>query len=133
GRELQPRAGGVGLHHEAVRSTRPAVDRREGPGRRDRVSLELTVIQTQLASIVRSAVERAQASGDLPEFYIPSFQLERPARKEHGDWSTSIALEVAKDAKRKPRDVADAIVKALNAEPADHIAATAVAGPGFIN
>ena len=91
------------------------------------------MIQTQLASLVRSAVERAQASGDLPAFPIPPFQMERPARKEHGDWSTSIALEVAKQAKMKPRDVADAIVKALDAEPAEHIAGVEVAGPGFIN
>ena len=80
------------------------------------------MIQTQLASLVRSAMERAQSSGDLPAFPIPPFQMERPARKEHGDWSTSIALEVAKQAKMKPRDVADAIVKALDAEPAEHIA-----------
>ena len=91
------------------------------------------MIQTQLASLVRSAMERAQSSGDLPAFPIPPFQLERPARKEHGDWSTSIALEVAKQAKMKPRDVADAIVKALGADPAEHIAGVEVAGPGFIN
>ena len=91
------------------------------------------MIRTQLASHVRSAVERAQASGDLPQFPIPQFQMERPARKEHGDWSTSIALEVAKQAKMKPRDVADVIANALNAEPAEHIAGVEVAGPGFIN
>ena len=91
------------------------------------------MIQTQLASLVRSAMERAQSSGDLPAFPIPPFQMERPARKEHGDWSTSIALEVAKQAKMKPRDVADAIVKALGADPAEHIAGVEVAGPGFIN
>jgi len=78
-------------------------------------------------------MERAQSSGDLPAFPIPPFQMERPARKEHGDWSTSIALEVAKQAKMKPRDVADAIVKALGADPAEHIAGVEVAGPGFIN
>ena len=91
------------------------------------------MIQTELASLVRSAMERAQSSGDLPAFPIPPFQMERPARKEHGDWSTSIALEVAKQAKMKPRDVADAIVKALGADPAEHIAGVEVAGPGFIN
>ncbi|HJT37359.1 MAG TPA: arginine--tRNA ligase, partial [Actinomycetota bacterium] len=91
------------------------------------------MIQTQLASQVRSAVERAQASGDLPSFPIPDVQMERPARKEHGDWATSVALEVSKVAKKKPRDVADAIVKALREQPAEHIAAIDVAGPGFIN
>jgi arginyl-tRNA synthetase len=91
------------------------------------------VIQLRLAALVRSAVERAQASGELPPFDIPAFQLERPARKEHGDWSSSIALEVAKQAKMPPRAVADAIAKALNAEHDEHIASVEVAGPGFIN
>ena len=91
------------------------------------------MIQTQLASQVRSALERAQASGDLPSFPIPDVQMERPARKEHGDWATSVALEISKVAKMKPRDIADAIVKALREQPAEHIAAIDIAGPGFIN
>jgi arginyl-tRNA synthetase len=95
------------------------------------------VVQTQLASLVRTAIEQAQESGDLPAFEIPPIQMERPGRKEHGDWSTGVALVVAKDAKMKPRDVADAIVAALgrvgSEAHADLIAAIEVAGPGFIN
>jgi arginyl-tRNA synthetase len=95
------------------------------------------VIQTQLATLVRTAIELAQESGDLPRFDVPPIQMERPARKEHGDWSTGIALVVAKEAKMKPRDVADAIVAAIGraeaAAGADLLAGVEVAGPGFIN
>jgi len=95
------------------------------------------VVQTQLARLVRTAIEQAQESGDLPPFEIPPIQMERPARKEHGDWSTGVALVVAKDAKMKPRDVADAIVAALGRVEsdarADLISTIEVAGPGFIN
>jgi arginyl-tRNA synthetase len=95
------------------------------------------VIQKQLATLVRSAIELAQESGDLPRFDVPPIQMERPARKEHGDWSTGIALVVAKEAKMKPRDVAETMVAAIGraeaAASADLLAGVEVAGPGFIN
>ncbi|MGZ4241434.1 MAG: arginine--tRNA ligase [Actinomycetota bacterium] len=94
------------------------------------------MIQSQLATLVRTAIGLAQASGGLPPFDIPPVQMERPLRKEHGDWSTGIALVVAKEAKMKPRDVADAIVAAIAAAASaesEHIEAIEVAGPGFIN
>jgi len=89
------------------------------------------MIQRELAAVLRSAIIAAQASGDLPAFEIPSFELERPARKEHGDWASGIALQVAKLAKAKPRDVADAIVKHLGSP--EHVAKVEIAGPGFVN
>jgi len=95
------------------------------------------VIQTQLAALVRTAIEQAQESGDLPRFDVPPVQMERPARKEHGDWSTGIALVIAKEAKMKPRDVADAIVAAIGRAEStvggDLLSGVEVAGPGFIN
>jgi arginyl-tRNA synthetase len=94
------------------------------------------VIQLELAALLRRAIAAAQSSGALPTFDIPGFEMERPARKEHGDWSSGIALAVAKQAGRKPREVADAIVAALG-EPGtstmEHVAKIEIAGPGFIN
>src|SRR5207302_247100 len=65
-------------------------------------------------------------TADIPVVFLS-------ARAQDMDVNSGLELGVAKDAKMKPRDVADAIVKALNAEPAEHIAAIEVAGPGFIN
>jgi len=59
--------------------------------------------------------------------------LERPARQEHGDWSTNIALASAKDAGRNPRELANALVAALTAGPPRHVESVEVAGPGFVN
>jgi len=89
------------------------------------------VIQLKLAAMLRGAIASAQSSDALPPFDIPPFELERPARKEHGDWSSGIALAVAKAAERKPREVAEAIVSALG-QP-ENIAKIEIAGPGFIN
>lgn len=57
--------------------------------------------------------------------------LEQPAQKEHGDFATSVALKLAKDAGRNPRELATEILGNLPAS--DIIEKTEVAGPGFIN
>ena len=60
-------------------------------------------------------------------------QLVRPARLEHGDWSTNVALVVAKFAGRAPREIAGALASALQAAPITDVLAVEVAGPGFVN
>lgn len=90
------------------------------------------MIQVRLASCLREAFAAARAAGDLPAIDpVPPVELERPARKEHGDWATGYALQIAKDAGRRPREVADILVRHLEAP--DTVAKVEVAGPGFIN
>ncbi len=60
-------------------------------------------------------------------------QLVRPARLEHGDWSTNVALVVAKSAGRAPRELAADLAAALSAARLDEVEAVEVAGPGFVN
>jgi arginyl-tRNA synthetase len=85
------------------------------------------VVRDTLIDAVGAALE---AEGVTPPAAIP---FERPAQREHGDWSTPIVLAVAKQSGRKPRDLADALVNRLNATPPEHVAAVEVAGPGFVN
>jgi arginyl-tRNA synthetase len=59
--------------------------------------------------------------------------LERPARREHGDWSTNVALASAKKAGRNPRELANQLVDAIVADPPPHFVSIEVAGPGFLN
>ncbi len=59
--------------------------------------------------------------------------LERPARREHGDWSTNVALVAAKRAGIKAHDLAASVVAELNASPPAHVTSVEIAGPGFIN
>jgi arginyl-tRNA synthetase len=62
-----------------------------------------------------------------------SIHLERPARREHGDWSTNIALVSAKAAGRNPRELAAELAAALEADPPAHLVKVEIAGPGFVN
>src|SRR5690606_21835885 len=59
--------------------------------------------------------------------------LERPARREHGEFSTNVAMATAKAAGRNPRELAQQLADALTADPPRHVTAVEVAGPGFVN
>ncbi|HTW97348.1 MAG TPA: arginine--tRNA ligase [Acidimicrobiales bacterium] len=60
-------------------------------------------------------------------------RLERPARPEHGDLSSNVALASAARAGRPPREIAAALAESLAAAGIEHLAGTEVAGPGFVN
>ncbi len=60
-------------------------------------------------------------------------QLERPAHREHGDWSSNVALAAAKAAGRNPRELAGALVAQLTSSPPAHVERVEIAGPGFVN
>ncbi len=82
--------------------------------------------KSRLAELVHAAVRTA-----LPGVDAGTIDLERPKNADHGDFATNAALQLAKRAGRKPREVAEAIVAALGAN--DVVAHAEVAGPGFIN
>ena len=57
--------------------------------------------------------------------------IERPKQAQHGDYACNAAMQLAKVLRRKPRDIAAAIIAALPASP--HVAKAEIAGGGFIN
>jgi len=59
--------------------------------------------------------------------------LERPARREHGDWSSNVALACAKAVGRNPRELGQAVVDHLSADLPPHVTRVELAGPGFVN
>ena len=87
-------------------------------------------LQNTLKSIVAEAVARCQER--LGFEGAPEVSIERTKRPEHGDFACNIALALARVAKRKPRDLAEAIVECID-DPEGLIASTEIAGPGFIN
>jgi arginyl-tRNA synthetase len=79
--------------------------------------------------------ERLGAAIGKAGFDLPSgtaAEVEVPRDESHGDWATAVALSLAKSAKRPPREVANAIVAALDVEPGV-LDKVELAGPGFIN
>lgn len=86
----------------------------------------------QITSLIEKAVERAAGEGKLPGVDVGYIELDRPRRREHGDWATNLALALAGRVGLDPREVASAIAEAMPHAPGI-IERVEVAGPGFIN
>lgn len=85
------------------------------------------LIATEIQGAISRAIERGELTGKVP----PSIPLERPKNREHGDYASSIALQLAKAAGKNPRDVAQLLKADL--ELLDEVSSVEIAGPGFIN
>ena len=91
-------------------------------------------IRDQLAESISSAVDAAAASDGLSLSVAPqNVHLERPGRREHGDWSTNVAMVNAKSARRPPRQLAESLIEVLSSDLPPHVEGIEIAGPGFIN
>ena len=79
---------------------------------------------------LRGEIRRAARTIGAPDDFEPV--LERPRDPAFGDWATSAAMVLAKQLRRKPRDIAEALVAAIDQARAG-ISSADIAGPGFIN
>jgi arginyl-tRNA synthetase len=84
-----------------------------------------------LAAAISSAIGAAIERGDLVGTIPVAIPLERPKNRDHGDYATSVALQLAKPAGMSPRAVAELLQSSLLALP--EVSAVEIAGPGFIN
>ncbi len=83
-------------------------------------------------SEISSIVEKLSAEGKLPDGMDPSrLTCEPPRDASHGDVATNAAMVLCKQAKMKPRDLAELL--AVEIAKIDHVTSVDVAGPGFIN
>jgi arginyl-tRNA synthetase len=84
----------------------------------------LDPVLADLAQRIRAAVTAAGLPDADPA-------LEKPKLAEHGDWATTVALRLAKPAKRNPRELAQLVIDHLDV-PAE-VEEVSIAGPGFVN
>ena len=87
--------------------------------------------QQKVLELVQTATDRAVERGDLPNLGAVKTTIEKPKQGSHGDYSTSVAMTLAGNAKMNPRDIAQRIVKQV--QPDAMVDDVQIAGPGFIN
>jgi arginyl-tRNA synthetase len=88
-------------------------------------------LKDQITLLIRQALAAIPAADLPPDATNATIELERTRDPAHGDFASSIALRLAKAARRNPRQLAQTIVTALPAS--DLVAKAEVAGAGFIN
>ncbi len=88
-------------------------------------------LKEDLQKLIASSLQSLQHQGDLAETGLPEIKIERTRDKAHGDFSSNIAMVLAKPLQTAPRQLAELIVRHL--PDSGLIRQTEIAGPGFIN
>jgi len=86
-------------------------------------------LSTTIVDVLTTLAERGDLT--LPDGVPTTVTVERPRSKEHGDYATNVALQLAKKAGTNPRALAELVQQGLLAS--DGVDAVDVAGPGFLN
>jgi arginyl-tRNA synthetase len=84
-----------------------------------------------LSAAIRACLTLAVDEGELTVDVPEEIRVERPKQREHGDWSTNVALQLQKQAGKSGREVAGVIGARLTETPG--VKSVEVAGPGFLN
>ena len=89
-------------------------------------------IRDQIRSVVRKAMAAATEKGLLPDISVDEIIVEAPKEKEHGDFSTNIAMLIVKKARKAPVQIASILIDNMDFTDT-YIERAECAGPGFIN
>ncbi len=89
-------------------------------------------IFADIQTLVLGALDQMETAGELPAgLSRANVAVEPPRDPAHGDMATNAAMVLAKPARMKPRDIADALARRLGEDA--RIVSAEVAGPGFLN
>ena len=86
----------------------------------------VTDLKAHLAALFESALEAV-----APEARGTAVTLDRPKQASHGDYACNLAMQLSRQLRRNPREIAAAIIDHL--PPSPHVARAEIAGAGFIN
>jgi arginyl-tRNA synthetase len=91
-----------------------------------------TLTPADLSAAIVRILAALQADGRLGAAELPAeVVIERPKNRDHGDWATNVAMQLAAKFGMNPRAFAELLAPEL--EKVDGVSAVAIAGPGFIN
>jgi arginyl-tRNA synthetase len=86
----------------------------------------------ELAAAIGRILEKMQSAGTLPSSQLPAeIVVERPRNREHGDWATNAAMQLAPVFGLSPRALAELLAPEIQA--LEEVSKVDIAGPGFIN
>jgi len=94
-------------------------------------------VRTRVKGLIAGAWDAVTESGALPPVepaLRPTIEVERPAKPDHGDLATNLAMKLARPMRRSPLQIAETLAASLREGPArEALAEVTVAPPGFIN
>lgn len=88
-------------------------------------------MKDRLRQQIGDALQACFNNGTLHSGVVPDVQIEIPGNPDHGDFASNLAMTMARAEKKSPRQIAEALVEALDG--CDFLSKVEIAGPGFIN
>jgi arginyl-tRNA synthetase len=89
-------------------------------------------IKLEIKETIKKAIIKSQKNDLIPAIEIPEINIEIPREKEHGEFSTNIAMQITRLVKKPPRQTAELLINNMELENSN-IEKVECAGPGFIN
>ena len=91
------------------------------------------MVRQILKDLIKDSLAKLQKRNVLPDFVIPEIVIEHPADEKHGDYSTNIAMRIAKIIEKPPLEIADDIVSKIEMKDSKIFHRVMTVQPGFIN
>ena len=88
-------------------------------------------LRTEISGLLKTALAEAQSRSLLPAAETDDMSVERPQNPEHGDFSSSLPLKLARPMRKNPFAIAEALAPLVPAH--DAVASVEVSKPGFVN
>ncbi len=85
----------------------------------------------QLSKLIADSLMQLAGNNGYELTLPDEIVVERPKNREHGDWSTNVAMQLAKQARKNPREFAQEIADVM--AESDGVDRLEIAGPGFLN
>ena len=89
-------------------------------------------MKTAIKIIIHDALEKARQAGELELFPFPEIVVEKPKDEKMGDFSTNVAMTLARSERKNPKVIAESVARYLK-NGSNDLSQVEIAGPGFIN
>ena len=92
------------------------------------------MIREKISKLISKTIKKVQKKGVFPFFKVPEVEIEHPTNKAYGDYSTNVAMALAKSFRKNPREIAEILIEELkNQKTKNLFEKIEMAEPGFIN
>ena len=91
------------------------------------------MIYQKITELIEKTIKELQREKIFPEFNLPEIIIEHPEEKKHGDYSTNIAIKIAKQIKMNPMEIAEIIGSKIKSQKSKIFDKIETEKPGFIN
>lgn len=91
------------------------------------------MIREEIKKSLQKTIKKLQKGKKLPKFEFSEIKIDYSENKIHGDYSTSIAMQIARFAKKNPMEIAELLASKLQALGSSFLGRAEAANPGFIN